>query len=508
MAKSLAINSLLVYGQRLSTALITFFATPVILANLGVEDYGIYTLTLGLVAMFNLLNWSLTAATQRFIAVSLGEGKEERIRAVFANGFYIHAGYGLLLLLIIFTVGVWFTGQVLNIPPEKVGLAGKVIIFVGFVAFFEMLLIPFEGLLKAYEHFGSITILGISRSLLKLLAAFLLYVSPVDELLFLAMLSALSTLLVLAVIWTYSIRSFDFISLSIVNYDRNVINELFAFMGWNMIGAFAIMGRNQGLAIIINLFFGVIANAAYGIATQVQAAVSIFSQGVVTALSPRIMKAAGNGDINQMLRYSNITAKYGFLTLSFIAVPLFINMPVILNLWLDEVPVDASIFAQLIMLFVLTTALSSGIQSVFLAINKVKVYHLTVSPIILLNIPVGISLFLLGFPSYSILVVSICLELVAFLVRLFMLKKYLKVSILANLKEILITMVFPVFIALLVAFVPVFFMLTNNVTYNLILSTMFGVITLILLMVFVSFSSIERLYFMGLINDLKNKVLK
>ena len=425
MAKSLAVNSLLVYGQRLSTALITFFATPIILSNLGVEDYGIYTLTIGLIATFNVFSWSLSSASQRFIAVSIGSGDQERLKEVFANGFYIHLGYGLVLLLVISSLGIWFTDVALNIPENKLDTASKVLLIVGFVSFFEMLLIPFQGLLRAYEEFQAIAIIGISRSLLKLLSAYLLFISPISKLVFFALLTGSFTFLVVLICALYVLKRYSNLSLAPEFLRRSVLNELFGFMGWNLIGSVALMGRNQGLAVVINLFFGLVANAAYGIAVQIQAAVSTLSQGIVTVLSPRIMKTAGRGDLEKMVQYANATSKFGILSIATLAIPLVLNMPYVLDWWLDVVPQDTVIFGRLIILFILTTGLSAGIQSIFLAINKVREYHTYVSIIILLNIPIGVLFFWLGSPSYSILLVSIILELMAFLVRVRLLKKHL-----------------------------------------------------------------------------------
>lgn len=452
MARSVAVNSLLVYLQRFSTAFITLFSTPIILENLGVEDYGIYSLTLGVVAMFNVLNWSLSSSTQRFISVTIGENDKDKLGQVFTNSFYIHLGYGSLLLMLIGSLGMWFTDSVLNIPLEKLEVASKVFILVALISFTEMLMIPFNGLLSAFERFEIISVLGISRSMLKLIAALLLYTSPIQPLLYFSLLMFISALLVMVIMVFYCLSQFNNISLHPRYLDREMVKEQFGFIGWNMIGAVALVGRNQGISVILNVFFGVIANASYGIALQVQSAIGMMSQGLTSALSPRIMKSAGSNNSKQMLYYANATARFGVLTVSILAVPLFINMPYVLDLWLDNVPDGAVVYSQLIIVFIMSTGLSAGMQSVFLAINKVKEYHTQVSIIIILNIPLGALFFFLGAPSYFILVISVLLELCAFWYRLVLQRRYLEVSIVSHLQDLFRMILMPIGLSLLTGY--------------------------------------------------------
>lgn len=507
MAKSLAINSLLVYGQRLSTALITFFATPIILSNLGVEDYGIYTLTIGLIATFNVFSWSLSSASQRFIAVSIGSRDVNRLREVFANGIYIHLAYGSILLLIISSLGIWFTDVALNIPANKVEVASKVLLIVGFVSFFEMLLIPFQGLLRAYEEFQAIAIIGISRSLLKLLSAYLLFISPISKLVFFAILTGIFTFLVVLMVVLYTLRRYPKLSLNASLLRKSVLRELSSFMGWNMIGSVALMGRNQGLAVVINLFFGVVANAAYGIAVQIQAAVSTLSQGIVTVLSPRIMKTAGRGDLEKMVQYANATSKFGILSIATLAIPLIINMPYILNWWLDEVPQDTVIFARLIILFIMSTGLSAGIQSIFLAINKVREYHTYVSVIILMNIPIGVLFFWLGSPSYSILLVSVVLELIAFIVRVNLLRKHLAFfKTLSFYLSVIKTIIFPLVAAFAAGLAIALIYRANKDFLYLVLNSSASLFTLLVVIYRCALDDFEKGKVLSTLNNIKKRI--
>ena len=421
-------NSLWVYAHKISTALITLFSTPIILRNLGVEDYGIYTLTIGLVALFGFINWSLTTSTQRFITVGLVNEDKDDLVATFSTSFFIHLAYGLLLLFIILTIGYFFTKFILDIPMNKIEIAKKVLIFVGFISFFQMISIPFQGLLKAYENLKILSIIGVIDSILKLNAAFLLFIAPFNKLVFFSLLMAISALVSYFLHFIYCKKNYEIISLSWSHFSKNKFKEMMGFTSWNIIGAVAILGRNQGMAVVLNIFFGVITNAAYGVALQIQAALGVFSQGIVAAMTPKILKSAGRNEEKVMLNNAYLTAKYGLFVMSFVCVPLLINMNSILSLWLSEVPEDAVIFSKLIIVFLLCTAFSVGIQTIFHGINKVKVYNITISAILLLNLPIAALLFSFNFPAYSIFLVSISLEVLSFFVRLFLLKKHIVFS--------------------------------------------------------------------------------
>ena len=429
MSRSLIKNTIWVYAQKFCTAFITLASTPIILKNLGVEDYGIYTLTFGLVAVFNFMSWSLTAATQRFIAVNIARNKNKELIRVFNNSLFIHLIYAVLLLLAILTVGIFFTDSILSIPAEKVNTTKYVISFVSLITFFKIIIIPYEGLLKAYENFKIISILGIVDSIFKLTAALLLFFAPFDKLVFFSVLMLISNVIIFLSYLILVSKQYPIIILKFSFLSRKTMSELFSFISWNILGAIAILARNQGVGVILNIFFGVVANAAYGIALQVQAALGVFSQGVITSFTPRILKSAGNDEPQKALSYSYNTAKYGILIIALVGFPVYFNLEFLLDWWLKVIPENTMIYTKLIMIFILCTGFSVGLQSFFHGINRVKTYNLLVSLTIMLNIPISFLLFKLNYPSYSIFVVSIVLEVISFFVRLFLVKRYTIFSI-------------------------------------------------------------------------------
>jgi O-antigen/teichoic acid export membrane protein len=485
-------NALWVYAHKISTALITLVSTPIILNNLGIEDYGVYTLTIGLVALFGFINWSLTTSTQRFITVGLVNENRSDLIATFSTSFIIHLVYGILLLVMILTFGYFFTESILDIPINKIETTKKVLVFVAVISFFQMISIPFQGLLQAHENLKTVSIIGVLDSLLKLNAAFLLFMAPFEKLIFFSMLMAISSLVNFLSFFIYCKKKYPIISLKLSSFGKNKFKEMMGFTSWNIIGSVAILGRNQGMAVVLNIFFGVFANAAYGVALQVQAALGVFSQGVVAAMTPRILKSAGRNEQQLMLNNAYLTSKYGLFVMSFVCVPLLINMSHILGLWLKVVPENAIIFSKLIIVFLLCTAFSVGIQTIFHGINKVKVYNITISTILLLNIPFAVILFKYNFPPYTIFVVSILLELISFFVRLSLLKKHINFSPLNYLLKQVREVVAPFFL--------VFFLLSilarnmENIILQLIVTSLVSTLSLGFLFYFFSINTEERAY--------------
>lgn len=442
-ANGLALNTLIIYTQRLTAAALSLITTPIILNALGVEDYGIYTLTLGLVGMLAFLNWSLSSATQRYIAFALGGGQTEQLKRIFVSTLTIHGIYGLILLLIIATAGVLFVDQLLTIPQPRIEATKTILIIISFITFINIVTVPFIGVFRAHENFFYIAIIGIIESVLKLgIAIALIYVNA-DKLIFFTTLLLGSTILIFCANFFWGKHFYNEINFKLSNLDKNLIREMLSFMGWSLVGALAILSRNQAVSVLLNIFFGVIKNAAYGIAMQVNAAVTILSQGIIGAISPRIVKSAGANETDKMIYLMRTMSKFAVLSVSILILPFFFEATYILGIWLKNVPEDAVLFSNLILGFALITLQSAGIQVVFDAIGKVKVYNLWVSVILILNIPVSYLLFKIGYPAYSIIIVGMALEVVSLFVRLLLLKKYLNFSIPDFLNDVFIKIGLP-----------------------------------------------------------------
>lgn len=442
-ANRAALNTILIYIQRFFAAGLSLITTPLLLKALGIEDFGLYALTIGFVGMLAVLNWSLSNATQRYTAFAIGEGDYEKLKKVFSTALVIHFLYGLVLFLVIIGISFFFVEDFLNIPAGKVEVAKNVLNVVAFMSFLSILTIPFLGILKAQENFFSIAVIGIIESISKLVIAILLLQLASDRLIIYAIL-LLAVSLLSFLIYVYVVkRNYKMVSISAKYYDKSQAKEMSSFLSWSLVGSLALTSRNEGVQVLLNIFFGVVLNAAYGIAMQVNAAMSILSQGVLGSLSPQIIKSAGQKEYEKMIFLMRTMSKFAIFSVSIFAIPLFFECGTILHLWLGTVPANTITFVRLFIVFGQIMLLSAGIQNVFDALGKVKEYNIWVSLILLLNLPFAYVLFKLNFPPYTIVIVGMVLELVSLQVRLKLLKKHVDFSILHFYSDTLKKVVFP-----------------------------------------------------------------
>ena len=442
-ANRAAFNTILIYTQRFFAAGLSLFTTPLLLKALGIEDYGIYALTIGFVGMLAVLNWSLSNATQRYTAFAIGEGDYEKLKKVFSTSLVIHFLYGLLLFLIVIGISFFFVEDFLNIPAGKVALAKNVLNIVAIISFLSILTIPFLGILKSQESFLSISLIGIIESIFKLVIAIFLLQLASDRLMVYALLLLVVSIVSFS-IYVYVVkRNYKMVSVSAKYYDKSQAKEMSSFLSWSLVGSLALTSRNEGVQVLLNIFFGVVLNAAYGIAMQINAAMSILSQGVLGSLSPQIIKSAGQKDFTKMIFLMRTMSKFAIFSVSIFAIPLFFECGTILQLWLGKVPSNTIIFVRLFIIFGQIMLLSAGIQNVFDALGKVKEYNLWVSLILLLNLPFAYVFFKLGFPPYIIIIVGMILELFSLQVRLYLLKKHVDFSILNFYADTIRRVIFP-----------------------------------------------------------------
>jgi O-antigen/teichoic acid export membrane protein len=428
-ANRAAMNTIFIYGQRFFAVALSLFTTPLILKSLGVKDYGLYALSIGFVGMLSILNWSLANATQRYTAIAIAEGDFDKLKKVFSTSMVIHFLYGLLLFFIIVFISYFFVENFLNVPVGKIEDAKNVLYVVAFITFMGIITIPFVGLLQSQENFTVITLVGMLESILKLsIAITLLYIAK-NKLIIYALLLLLISIISFLLYFFIIRKKYKIVSLTFRFYDKSYAKEMTTFLSWSLLGSLALTSRNEGVQVLLNLFFGVVINAAYGLAMQVSVAMSILAQGVIGSISPQVIKSAGVGDYAKTIFLMRTMSKFATFSVSLVAIPLFFQIPFILKIWLHNFPAETITYIRFIIVFGQIMLLSVGIQTVFDSIGKVKLYNIWVSFILMLNLPIAYVLFKMGFPSYTIIIVGMSLEFISLFIRLLLLKKYVTFSI-------------------------------------------------------------------------------
>lgn len=452
-SKRIAKNTIMLYIRMIFMMVVSLYTSRVILAVLGVEDYGVYNVVAGVVTMFSFFTSSLGAAISRFLTYALGKGDIDKLNRIFCTCVNVQLGMSIMIVILAEIVGVWFLNNYLNIPPSRLGAANWVFqcALAGFV--FNLISVPYNASIIAHERMGVFAIISIFEVSLKLVIVFMLYISPYDKLKTYAVLFALIALTVRLVYGSYCRRHFSECRYHFI-IDKDMLREISGFAGWNLLGTGAYLFNTQGVNIVTNLYFGVTVNAARGVANRVEAVIRQFVANFTTALNPQITKSYAAGDMSYMYTLVCRGAKYSYLLMLFFAVPFIYEADTILQLWLKEVPPMTSIFVRLSIIGAMFDILCNSIAHACWATGKVKQYYLLVGPITAMVFFISWGLFAIGLPAYSSYVVFICVYFVLIFIKLFIIKGLINIPIKMYFKQTLWRIVPTTFISFAICYIP------------------------------------------------------
>ena len=450
--KRIAKNTLVLYVRMLFTMGISLFTSRVILQTLGVEDYGISSVVGGVISMFTFINAAMVSSTQRYLNFELVRGDANQLRSVFSTSLQIHALIALAIIVLSETVGLWFLNEKLVIPEARMTAAMWVYQCSILSCAVSIMSTPYNAVIVAHEKMSAFAYISILDVSLKLLVVYLLVVLPFDKLIILSILTLLVQLFIRYIYTLYCHRHFPE-SYFQFRFNKTLFKEMFGFAGWSFWGNLAAILYTQGLNMMLNIFFGPIVNAARGIAVQVQSAVQQFVGGFQTALNPQITKNYASNNLPQMHSLMFRSARFSFLLLFFLSLPVLMETNFILTLWLKTVPDDAVIFTQIMICISLIYTTANPCVIANQATGKVKIYQMVVGGILLLILPISYVVLKLGAPAYSVFIVHFCIESVAQFSRMYMLRNLIHLPLWQYMKNIYIPIVSTVAIAIILPLV-------------------------------------------------------
>ena len=354
--KRIAKNALLLYFRMLFMMLVSLYTSRVVLATLGVEDFGIYNVVGGVITMFSFFNGAMSSSTQRYITFELGRGDFDQLQKVFQTSVNIHLLVALLILFLGETIGLWFFYEKMVIPASRMTAAFWVYQFSIITMMVMIVSVPYNAAIIAHEKMSIFAYISILEVLLKLGIVYLLYLTRSDKLIMYAALLCATQLLIRIVYGHYCSCHFKEVRYY-WGWDLKLFKEMLYFGGWNLWGGFATVLFSQGINILLNMFFGPFVNAARGIAVQVQGAVTQFSTNFQTALNPQITKSYALGDFTYMHSLIFRSSKFTFLLLAVISFPILLETEMILQLWLNMVPAYTVVFVRLMLCITIIDAM-------------------------------------------------------------------------------------------------------------------------------------------------------
>lgn len=461
-SKRIAKNTLLLYLRMLITMAVGLFTSRVILNTLGVSDFGIYNVVGGFVGMFSMISGSLSSAIGRFITFELGKGNTEKLKVIFSTSVNIQIIFIAIGIFIAEVFGVWFLNTKMVIPTERLYAANWVFQFSIICLAIDMLSIPYNACIIAHEKMSAFAYISIYEVITKLLIAWLIVISPIDKLIFYSLLMCLVSLSIRMIYGYYCNKNFTECKYQFT-LNKQLLKEMFFFAGWNFIGQSSAILREQGGNLIINLFCGPTVNAARGIASQVNSAVSRFYSNFMMAVGPQITKSYAAKDYEYMTKLAHQSARLSFFLLFFLSLPIMVNIHYILQLWLHIVPEHTSNFVILVMIFTMCESLSNPLITIMLATGQIRNYQIIVGGLQMLNIPLSYIFLKLGGIPETVLIVAIFLSLVCLIARLTMLKKMISLSFLDYCSRVLIPVIK---VSIIASIIPV--LLSHNLENNFI----------------------------------------
>jgi len=432
----IAKNTLALYFRLIFTMVVSLYTSRVVLQRLGVEDYGLYSVVGGVVAMFAILNGSLTAASQRYLTFEMGKKKDGDVPKVFSATVTIHVILAIIILIIAEIGGMWFLNNKMNIPPDRLSAAGWVFQFSLFSFLANIISIPYNAAIIAYERMKAFAYIGVLEVSLKLISVLLLSFLPFDKLKTYAFLIMIIAIIIRVTYNIYSRKNFPDCKFSF-HWDKKLLQNMASFAGWNFIGSSSAVLMTQGVNILLNIFYGVVVNAAQGIAVQVQNAVGGFINNFMVAINPQITKSYASGDKEYMFNLAFQGARLSFYLILFISLPLLIETETVLTLWLKAVPEYTVMFVRLILIFTILQSLSNPLVTIMLATGNIKKYQIIVGGLQMMNFPLSYIFLKIGFVPYVTIIIAICISIISLFIRIILLKGMVGLSPKAYTKTVL-----------------------------------------------------------------------
>lgn len=387
--KRIARNSIYMAVRTLVVLAITLYTTRVALKVLGVNDYGIYNVVCGFVAMFGFLSTSMSNAIQRFYNYEIGKENESGLCDVFNTAIQIQLIIACVIIFFIELFGDWYISHKLVVSADRMNAVHWIFQCSVFSFFFVVLRTPFHADIIAHERMDFIALLSIIDSILKLSIVLFIPVITVDHLITYGILMAGIELFNFFVNVSYAKRNFSEIKLSF-RFNPSMFKSILSFSGWNVFGTFSGIMKEQGINLVLNLFFGPAVNAARGVASQINAGLQSFVTSITMPIRPQVIQSYAKGALQRTFSLTYSVSKMSCLFLYVLSLPALTEIDYILSLWLgSNIPDHTSSFVIVIVFTSFLNNLNAAVSGVIHASGKMKRYQLATSITALLCIPLA-----------------------------------------------------------------------------------------------------------------------
>lgn len=395
----IAKNAMFLYMRTFALIVVMLLSSRLLLKGLGVEEFGLYGLVGSIVAMFTSLRVVFASATQRFLNFEKAKHDTQILSNIFTISKRLHLWLSILFVIITELLGIWAISSYLNIPDGRTTEAIIVLQCSILTAVMMILTVPYDAVIISNERFNVYAYLSILEAMLQLGAAFAMSFIAENRLIIYAVTLFIIAIMVRCVNMLYCRISFEECRLR-GHFDKDMLKSMSKFAGWNFLGNFALSIYNEGINMVLNIFGGVIANAAQSISSQVIKGLSSVSDRMSTAFAPQATEqySVGQADrFNELIILSAKLINYVYLAM---AIPIAIFTPLVIEIWLGRVPEYSVEFVRAILVYGLARTIHSPLNLGFLCSGKLKQYQIMEISLLLPALPLAYIFLKLGLPLY------------------------------------------------------------------------------------------------------------
>ena len=501
--RRIAKNTIILYIRMFVLMIIGFFTTRINLEALGVDNYGIYNVVGGLVGMFSMVSGSLSASISRYITFGLGLNDFEYLKKIFGASMTIQFFMSLIVVILLESIGIWFLNHKLVIPPERL-FAAHIVFQFSVVSFaISLLSLPYNACIIAHEKMNAFAFMTLFEAAFKLGIAYAVLYIQSDKLILYAALILSQGLISQLIYWIYCSRKFKECRLSVVK-DKALYKEIFSFSGWNYIGANAGLLSGQGVNIVLNMFFGPVVNTARGIGNQINGIIGSFSGNFMTAVNPQITKTYASGDMERNNSLISKSSKLSFFLFFILSLPVFLETPQALLLWLGQIPEYAVGFARLTIVYTWINILSQPLVTALLATGKIRNYQIVVGLTNILNLPLSYLCLKLGAPPVSVVWVSIVICNISLFQRLRFLRKLAGFNVAAFIRDVYVKVIAVIALSIPVP-ILIYFILPQNIL-RIVIVALVSILISAFIIYYIGCNRSERQFMITLFQKLRQKV--
>lgn len=491
---AIAKNTIYLYIRMLAVMLVSLYTSRVVLVVLGTTDYGIYNVVGGIVAIMAMLNGTLSSSTSRFLTYALGENDKEELNKTFSASLNLHIVVALIVLLLAETIGLWFLNNKIVLPDDRRIAAFWVYQFSIVTMMFNFTQVPYTASLISHENMSIYAIVGLYDALAKLAIAFLIKISPIDNLIFYALLLMLNTIIVQMFYRTYTKKKYPECRFRRVK-DRPLYAKLLKYSGWEMFGSVATVSQGQGVNIVLNLFFGPVVNAARAIVVQIETAVMQLINNFLLAVRPQVIKNCAERKFDEMYKLSFYASKFSFILMLAMVIPLSFEIDFVLNIWLgEEVPQYTNVFAVLVLISCLFSSIHRSSLMPYHAIGKIKTGNIVGGSLMIASLPISYVLFKFGMPPYWAFIVIIFTNTAQQFITWIIIHGYVHFSY----KHLITDVYIPCLIIMIISLIPPFLIIQTSLV---------GWKRFLVLLMATEIVLLTAAYLIGLKNDEKKKLI-